>query len=123
MGNGDKDAQGRRAEACKRHHPRPLYTTLLTKLKHLHRTVRGLFVAGGDDLSCLLGGVVHGWFVPPLTADPLERNCTRLRITVRSQPCSAKDRERDRVPTSATSCIVFVAQSSEDDNSCGAARW
>lgn len=118
MGNGDKDAQGGRAEACKRHHPRPLYTTLLTKLKHLHRTVRGLVVAGGDDFSCVLRGVVHDWFVPPPRGAALERNYRTLRITVRSQPCSAKDRERGRVPTSATSCNVCVAQKSRDGNSC-----
>ena len=73
MGNGDKDAQGRRAEACKRHHPRPLYTTLLTKLKHLHRTVRGLVIAGGDDSLCVLRSVMHAWFVAPHRADTLGR--------------------------------------------------
>lgn len=41
--------------------------------------MRGLFVAGGDDLTCVLGGVVHDGFLTPHEANALGINFHRVK--------------------------------------------
>ena len=63
----DRDQYTQRggAKTLERHDPRPFYTSLLTELQYLHRSVRGRFITGSDNLSRVLGGVMHERFVAP----------------------------------------------------------
>jgi len=63
--DGNQHAERGCTEAFERHDPRPFDTALLAELQHLHRSMRGRFVTGCEDLSGVLGSVLHAWFVPP----------------------------------------------------------